>query len=434
LIRRRHVIYVEGYDPQGAEGYYGLFERAWKRFLKIWPLEARLGELELDSPDFAHWEVAASGPNWQVSTRYDFLRQEHIIRANMAEPLLRILARALGWTLDYLVSGALLRVLRASWEFGAALIHFQMLLLWWLALSAGGGGIAAFAAMHALGLHGPARILVGVVAALAIFLALRPLANRWFVIQINSHWPYLCEFARGEATCFDAPIEACAQRVVAAARANDADEIIVVGHSGGGALAPAVITRALELDPEVGRRGPPLVLLTLGSIAPGAALHPKAVKLRAVFARLAVEPSVTWIDSQSRKDVLNFWDFDPVDGIGVHVGGARCNPVIWKVRFRDMLSPALYRRIRLNFFRLHYQFIMANDQRAPYDYFMLVCGPVPVASWAKDPSGMLAAFDADGRLAEDGVRSPEPACVTPELDPGVHHFSGEDGLPGQARQ
>jgi hypothetical protein len=227
-----------------------------------------------------------------------------------------------------------------------------------------------------------------------------------FVIQINSHWPYLCEFARGEATCFDAPIEACAQRVVAAARANDADEIVVIGHSGGGALAPAVIVRALELDPDVGRRGPPLVLLTLGSIAPGAALHPKATRLRAVFARIAVEPSITWIDSQSRKDVLNFWDFDPVAGLGIDVGNKRCNPIVWRVRFRDMLSPEFYKRIRLNFFRLHYQFIMANDQRAPYDYFMLVCGPVPVASWAKDPHAALASFDADARLVEDRVSGP----------------------------
>ena len=26
VIRRRHVIYVEGYDPQGAKGYYRLFD------------------------------------------------------------------------------------------------------------------------------------------------------------------------------------------------------------------------------------------------------------------------------------------------------------------------------------------------------------------------------------------------------------------------
>ena len=57
-----------------------------------------------------------------------------------------------------------------------------------------------------------------------------------------------------------------------------------------------------------------------------------------------------------------------------------------------MLSRQFYWRIRFNFFRLHYQFIMASDRRAPYDYFLLVCGPVPVAAWARDPNGVLAAF------------------------------------------
>ena len=157
------------------------------------------------------------------------------------------------------------------------LLYFQIMLIWWLVLSAGGGWLVALRGVRVrLGAAAARRAFPSASsAALAIFFALRPLANRWFVIQINNHWPYLCAFARGEATCFDAPIEACAQRVIAAVRANEADEIVVVGHSGGGALAPAVIVRALELDPDIGRRGPPLVLLTLGSIAPGAALHPQ---------------------------------------------------------------------------------------------------------------------------------------------------------------
>lgn len=412
LIRRRHVIYVEGYDPQGARGYYSLFKRSWDRFLEVWPLDARVGDLQIDSQEFAHWDIATSGPNWQVATRYDFLRQEHIIRANMAEPLLRQIPRALAWAFDYLVSGAIFRVLRASWEFGLALLYFQMLLIWWLVLAAGGGALAAWAVTNYFGAPVLAGAVAGAVAAVAVFLALRPLANRWFVIQINSHWPYLCELARGEAGCFDQPIEHCAQRVVAAVREDAVDEIVIIGHSGGGALAPAAITRALELDPDLGRRGPAVVLLTLGSIAPGAALHPKAARLRAVFARLALEPSVTWIDAQSRKDVLNFWDFDPVAGIGLPVGSYRCNPLIWRVRFRDMLSPEFYRRIRLNFFRLHYQFIMANDQRGPYDYFMLVCGPLPVATWAKDPLAALAAFGPDVALSME--KMPAQPALAPE--------------------
>ena len=304
LVARRHVFYVSGYDPQGAEGYHRLFERSLARFLKIWPLKTRLGQLALDSETFAHWTIETSGPNWQVITRYDFLRQEHFIRANMAEPLARQILRAIAWAFDYILSGALVRVLRASAYFGLVLIYFQLMLIAWIALSAGGAWIVGVAITRAFALPGWVELVIAAPVAIAMFISLRPLADRWFLVQINNHWPYLCEFARGEATGFHPLIDACAQRVIAAVRANEADEIIVIGHSGGGAMAPAVIVRALELDPDIGRLGPPLVLLTLGSIAPGAALDPKAQSLRATFARLAVEASVPWIDAQSRADEI----------------------------------------------------------------------------------------------------------------------------------
>ncbi len=289
--------------------------------------------------------------------------------------------------------------MRASGYFGSVLLYFQTMLLLWLGVSIAGGWLVAHLAARYAGLPLVVTVLIGLAMALVVFVLLRRLAGRWFVIQINNHWPHLCAFARGEPTCFDQPIEACAQRLVAAARANEADEIVVIGHSGGGALAPAVIVRALELDPDVGRRGPPVVLLTLGSIAPGAALHPRAEKLRALFGRLAVEPSVRWIDCQTRLDVMNFWDFDPVAGIGVEIGAARCNPLVWNLRLRDMLTDEFINRNRLDFFRLHYQFIMANDRRAPYDYFMLVCGPLPVATWAEEPHVALGRFAADGAIS-----------------------------------
>src|SRR5262249_24512027 len=175
--------------------------------------------------------------------------------------------------------------------FGLWLCSFQVLLIWWLVLSVAGGGLVAYLAAQYLGLSALLALVIGIACAFAIFALLRPLADRWFVVQINSHWPHLCEFARGEPSCFDRLIDACAERLIAAARANEADETIAGGRSGGGALAPAVAAPAPERDPDTGRRGPPLILLTLGSIAPGAALHPKAARLRAIAARLAAEPS-----------------------------------------------------------------------------------------------------------------------------------------------
>jgi hypothetical protein len=411
MIRRRHVFYVEGYDPQGAEGYYEIFKRTWKRFQKIWPFSVKLGPLHLDTELQAHWDIEASGPNWQVSTRYEFLRQEHIIRANMAEPLWRQIPRALWWALTDFLSGATFRIFRASWRYGLALLYFQLLLLLWLAVSGLAGSLAGYALARWLGLPLWAAILAAVPAAVAVFILLRPMADRLFVVQINNHWPYLREFARGAPSCFDAPIEACARRIVEAARDKEADEILVIGHSGGGMLAPAVLVRALEIDPEVGLHGPRIVLLTLGSLMPGAALHPAAVKMREVIRRVAVEPSIRWIDCQARKDILNFWDFDPVEGIGIHLGPERCNPTIWQVRFRDMLLPDFYRRLRLNLFRMHYQFIMANDMRSPYDYLMLVAGPVATEEWPKQRWELVNSFAPDGSFV--GRASPPAPVPTP---------------------
>jgi hypothetical protein len=396
MIRRRHVLYVEGYYPQGAEGYHNLFSRSFRRLLKNWPLRTKVSELQIDSDDFAHWTIEAAGPNWEVSTRYDFLRQEQMIRANMAEPLIRQVPRALRWMLNYLFTGTLFRVYRASHQYGLALTYFQLLLLLWLGASAVGGWLAAWAAMRLLGASWIVAAVIGVLGAIGAFGLLRPFADKLFVVQINSHWPYLLDYARGnKPSCWDRCIEAGAHRLVEIAKAGEVDEVVVVGHSGGGVTAPAVVERALELDPDLGRHGPRVVLLTPGSLMPGIGLHRAASRVRKTTARIAVEPSILWIDAQARADVLNFYNFDPVTGLGIDVGPQRCNPLIWLVRLRDMLAPEFYNQLRWNLFRMHYQFIMANDMRAPYEYMMLVCGPVPVEEWAR------GGFDTLKRFAED---------------------------------
>ena len=146
MIRRRHVFYVEGYDPRGAEGYYDLFRRSWKRCRGAWHFGGELGELMLDSDLIAHWDIEAAGPNWRVATRYEFLRLEGVIGANMAEPMWRQIPRALAWAAGDLVSGTTVRIFRAAWRFGLHLLYFQMLLLLWLGLALAAGWLAGLAA------------------------------------------------------------------------------------------------------------------------------------------------------------------------------------------------------------------------------------------------------------------------------------------------
>jgi hypothetical protein len=412
VIRRRHVFYVAGYDPRGAEGYHRLFGRELNRFMKTWGVEASVSELVLDSDDIAHWTVATKAPNWQTFTRYEFVRFEHVVRAAAQRPMVRQIPRTLHWMFDDLASGALWRTARAAWRFALHLVVLQAPLVAWLAVTLAAGCGAGFAIARASASL-PAGILAGVVVTAALLALLRPLVDRSVLLRVANGWPIMRDFARGRPSGYDRPVEAFARRLVAAARAGETEEILIVGHSAGGLTAPIVATRALELDPDLGRHGPRVTLVTVGSLTPAFALHPAAERMRAAVRRLATEPAVRWVDCQARKDVMNFWDFDPVGGVGVDVGAARTNPTIWPVRLRDMLTDAAYDRVRGSQFRMHYQYVMANDRRAPYDYYMLVCGPVAVTCWAKEPDAVVKRF-GESAAYEDAEKHKAPVTTGAE--------------------
>jgi pimeloyl-ACP methyl ester carboxylesterase len=403
-VRRRHVIYVAGYEPRGARGYYKLFERECGRFQRVWPVSLTIQPGDFDSEDFARWLIDVRASNWRVSTTYDFLRLEKFIRSDLAEPMMRHIPHSLGWIIGDLLSGALFRIFRASWRFGLHLLFVQLVLLAWLALPATIGVMVGYVVTDHLGLSTLVGIAASLLAAVASFFVLQPVAGRWGAIQIPSCWVMLRRFARGQAVWLDHVIDAGARRLIAVARENDADELVVVGHSAGGVIASAVIARALEFDPELGRRGPRLVLLTLGSVMPAVALHPAARRMREIVKRLAVEPTLAWIDCKFRKDIMSFLNCDPVEGIGVHVGGRRRNPLTWRVPFKDMLSPEDYRRLRWKFFRVHFQYIMASDRPCAYDYILLVGGPVAIAEWAKKHHELTLEFILDGMRDGRGGR------------------------------
>src|SRR5262245_54106204 len=102
-VRRRRVLYGEGYDPRGAEVYHQLFARSCERFRKVWPVNLALEPIKIDSEELAHWSLEMRAASWQVSTRYDFLRLEHHVRADMGGSLARQIWRGLSWIVDDLV-------------------------------------------------------------------------------------------------------------------------------------------------------------------------------------------------------------------------------------------------------------------------------------------------------------------------------------------
>jgi hypothetical protein len=105
---------------------------------------------------------------------------------------------------------------------------------------------------------------------------------------------------------------------------------------------------------------------------------------------------------------MNFYRTDPLAAMRLPQAD---KPIVRPVSLRKMLEPAAFRRMRHRFFRLHCQFISGNDRRAPYDYFMLMLGPIPFEPQALTPEGAALSIAADGSLI--GASDAETEAATP---------------------
>jgi hypothetical protein len=287
--------------------------------------------------------------------------------------------------------GIVTRFWRAHWRFATFITYPHFVLFNEIVWSLGVAWLLA-AILGAIGAPGLVTMPVAAVAFVAMLWALlKYTEKRTYLLYLMADTIFTWRFAHRQRPDWDERIGRFAAYLAEVARSSDAEEIIIVGHSSGSFLGLEILARALQLDPALGQHGPRVALLTVGGNLPILGFLPVSSEFRQHLRQLAVEPSVDWIDCQSRKDVMNFYPFDPIAGHGIDVGAARRNPVIVPVRFREIIDPGHYNRFRWQFFRVHFQFVMANERPHPYDFFMIVRGPIGLMDRVREPQKALAA-------------------------------------------
>jgi hypothetical protein len=393
-VKRRLVIYVQGYDPRGLAEYYRMFRREYRRTCELYGLTGSVGRAENDPERFiTTWDATTSGDGWQVDTRYMFLRWEDIIREDFARPawwkvvhLYRVMAHLF-------FRGTMLKLMRAHWRFGLFIVYPVVLMTGWLLLGAIAGFLIA-QLLSAFGAPALAADLLGVACWLGVFAYLIRLTEpQTYLLYLCDDFASTFDFAHRKRPDWERRMDVFAGYVVDAVSQSDADEVVIVGHSSGSFLAVDVLDRALARDPALGRRGPKLALLTIGANLPIVGFHPRAQWFRDRLRRLAVAPDIAWVDYQSRHDIMNFWPFDPIAGHGIALGRERRNPLVIAISFRDLWIPGDFGRRRWRFFRAHFQFLLANERPgAPYDYYLICCGPFDLVTRATRPAEVVAAM------------------------------------------
>jgi hypothetical protein len=396
MVSKRYFLHASGFDPYDAAAQHRRFAREAARFATTWNVSPQVSALQQNGASDSRWTVTTRAPGWQVVTEFVLLDWSDIVRDEIKRPVNVKLLGGLAALADLIVSGTARRYFTANWRYGMFfLVPFVNLFLFAAAAILAGwqaGAAAAAALSSAIG--GIAAAIA--VAAVAFAGLMRWPGERWRVGQAMADWIFARGYTLGRRPDMTARIDDFAAQIVACARSGDADEIVVAGHSLGATVAVDALARAFARDPMLGRRGPKLALLTIGAVIPKIALHPRGAWLREKVRRLAAEPSLTWAEYQARDDFISFYKFDPVKLVPIDDRHPPEGLFVGRIQIHRMLTEATQRRLRRHYMRLHYQFVMANELRTAYDYFMLMCGPAPFQHTISAPDGPAGLYGADG--------------------------------------
>lgn len=394
MIGRRHVFHIGGYDPITPEQQVERFRRSLSAFKKTWNVSSQTSAL-LDCSDVsASWQSQAWGPNWRTETTFEMLRWDDLVLRESRRGMLSRLYHSIFALFDFVATGTWFRYVGANWKYAGFFI-FPYVSVTLFALA--GAGLA-YGLTRLAGLTGGAAAIAGFLVAVVIFLGLmHRLGPRRRINHALDDNIFSRQLLHGQQPDMEQRIDDFAVKILERVRKADADEILVVAHSLGAAMALAAVARSLKQDPQFSQHGPPLCILTVGATIPKFALHPKGETFRQATRSVADETSIRWVEYQARDDVISFYRFDPVTLKRVGREELDGRPNIRRVQIHSMMDPASFRRYRLNFMRLHYQFLMGNAQRAPYDYCMITCGPLAFDEITA-PTGPVGRFQEDGSL------------------------------------
>ena len=371
-VSRRAVFLVGGYERNDAAGFFRRIGREMDRFCKCWSVEATL-QMPVEHAQVSVTTAAVDyrGPDGACRSEISFLSFDDIVRHDGARPFVVRLRAYLVAFFDYVLSGTMFRFFATNWRFALYFLYpFVMLLFFaWLAM-------AIYRLAGLLPLPG-GPILPAIIGAAVAYAVGRFIGRRYFVFHLMDLWSFSREHLHCRRPVMDARIHGWAGLIAGRIAAGEYDEVLLVGHSTGGAL---ILDVAHQLAERLVEEGRPVdfKLVTVGSTSLKVALHPAAKRARMRLEALARHPGIKWTEFQALTDIINFYKCDPYARAGLSHQRGDAFPRQLQVRVREMLERDTYRRVKKNFFRVHYQFISANSRRYFYDFFMICCGTRPI--------------------------------------------------------
>ncbi|MGP1354195.1 MAG: hypothetical protein ACTS1Z_12815 [Parasphingopyxis sp.] len=375
-VRRRLVLYLSGFDPRGVRYYHQLYRAEAERQAAVSGYDIDVGKRERIADHLIRWDVRSQIGADATETEYLYCEWDDIVRQFWVKQPAKLAWVTLTASWRALRSGVFAKTFQWSWPAGVTATMPALLILLLLLLGIG-LSIAGYLAVGIVGLIGGLALGFGL-----LWLAYR-LEQKFNLTWVGRILSFHEREEQSRTRALDRRRDEFGALLRERLNRGGVDEILVVGHSYGAALAIAVVARALDDMPD---EAPTLSLLTLGQTIMWLAWLPEAQAMRNEISAVAESDGVDWIDISAPPDGACFALVDPYTAIGDR-NSERANPKLLNAKFHEIMPAAEFEKSSRNWMRLHFQYIMATAKPADYDYFAITAGPQTLAErFAHRPS------------------------------------------------
>lgn len=355
----KDVFYIGGFDPRSSRYYYSLFK---KNALKT----SALADKKLDISQMKQDESFEINCD-DAQVNYHFLPWHDVVRDNFVKnsfdlfSVMLIYARFCAQPLMRTYKHSHMQLIGALYPFFYVIFSYAMLILALYFLLKSFDFSPEFLALGAV---------LFILGAKIIFWA----GSKIHVFWLLGIYSFCLKYAQGKVP--NEKINDFANKIINTLNKNQNKEnyeLLVVSHSVGTILAVSVMAKVLELAKAGNVEIKALKLVMLGSCIPLVSFHKFCSGFKAELEVLA-KSRIPWYDLSSKIDGACFPLFDYVKNLGIPLEKNSRVKFI-SVRFFKIYSAKTYKKIRYQWYKVHFLYLMATEIKGGYDFFDLTCAP-----------------------------------------------------------
>ncbi|MBX5161078.1 hypothetical protein HJB88_28250 [Rhizobium sp. NZLR5] len=400
LIEKRVVLHFAGFEPLDGAAHRARYERSAKQSAAVWGYSVEVGAPAAGSDPLSFEVTTGSGaaadaapeaaadaapeaagtapeagtgsPGWQTKSWIHMVDHDALVSRLRGGNTLSQIITGFRSCAQIILEGGMRGYFRHAWRFGLFFLFPFMLTALAIALT-----VQIAVLPYGLGFSPWHMLWSGPLALCFFIFAFLPFSERFHTLHLFADWKMAVALGRMDRTDFNDWLEDRAA-AVRKALAQEADEYVISSHSMGSNVAAHVIGILLEREPEI-FKGKRVVFATLGSAILQCALLSSATQLRARVGLIARCEDISWLDVQCLTDSINFYKV-PVVSVCGHGDAPEAKMIL--IRVKQMLTRKHYRKIRKDQLRVHRQYVLGPDLKAPFDFTLMTSGPMPASVFA----------------------------------------------------